>query len=219
MDGDLLITLIFAAIAVFVIFKLRSVLGTRTGLEKKHDPFAPAETRDNVVQLPERRAEPAPSAEPRTPLESGLTSIRRADSSFDPDRFLEGAKAAFEIIVTEYAAGNTEKLEPLLAENVLESFAGAIKQRQEAGHVLDTQIVAIRSAVLKHAELRGREARLTVEIVSQQINAVKDKSTGVVIEGDAKAEETVTDVWTFGRETRSSDPTWLLVETALQDSH
>ncbi len=221
MDGDLLITLIFAAVAVFVIFKLRSVLGTRTGFEKKRDPFAPAETRDardNVVSLPERRPEPAPAADPRTPLDTGLAAIRRADASFDPERFVEGAKAAFEIIVTEYAAGNADKLKPLLAKDVMASFADAIRQREQAGHVLETKIVSIRTPVVRHAELRGREARVTVEIVSQQINVTKDQKSGALIEGDPKVEENVTDVWSFARDTRSGDPNWALAETGSSET-
>src|SRR6185503_8388560 len=111
MDADLLITLIFAAIAVFVILKLRSVLGTRTGFEKKNEPYAPAAERDKVIPLPDRRQQEAPPA-------GDAAAIRRPDPSFDPDRFLDGAKMAFEMIVTSFAKGDEKALEPLLAPNV-----------------------------------------------------------------------------------------------------
>jgi predicted lipid-binding transport protein (Tim44 family) len=219
MDSDLLITLIFAGIALFVILKLRSVLGTRTGFEKKADPFPtaePRESRDNVVTLPDRRSEPVLSGERNTALDGAIAAVRRADPSFDPERFLEGAKMAFEMIVGAYAKGDEKTLEPLLAKDVYDSFAAAIRQRRDAGHTMQTTVVGIRSAAIEAAELRGREARVTVQFVSEQVNHTSDK-TGATIEGDAKAVETVTDVWTFARDTRARDPNWLLVETASPD--
>src|SRR5262249_41128360 len=139
MDSDLLITLIFAAIAVFVILKLRSVLGTRTGFEKKNDPFAPADNRDKVLPLPDRRQQEAPPiGESKPAMDGGVAAIGRADPSFDPDRFLEGAKMAFEMIVTAFAKGDEKALEPLLAPNVFESFAADIRRRREAGETRET---------------------------------------------------------------------------------
>jgi predicted lipid-binding transport protein (Tim44 family) len=217
MDADLLITLIFAAIAVFVILKLRSVLGTRTGFEKKNEPYAPADNRDKVIPLPDRRQpEVPPMGEPKTALDPGSAAIRRADPSFDPDQFVEGAKMAFEMIVTAFAKGDEKTLEPLLAPNVFESFAADIRRRSEAGETRETTVAGIREARIDEARLDGREARVTVLIVSEQINVTRDRE-GNVIDGDPKAAETVSDLWTFARDTRSRDPNWQLVETAAAD--
>jgi len=222
MDSDLLITLIFAAIAVFVILKLRSVLGTRTGFEKKNDPFAaPAERGDKVVPLPDRRQpqQDGPAAtEAKAALENagGLAAIRRADPSFDPDRFVAGAKAAFEMIVTAFAKGDEEELKPLLAPPVFESFAADIRRRRAAGETRETKVVGIRSATIREAKMEGREARVSVDIVSDQINVTRD-SSGAVIDGDAKNPETVSDLWTFSRDTRAKGPEWFLVETAVAE--
>jgi predicted lipid-binding transport protein (Tim44 family) len=217
MDSDLLITLIFAAIAVFVIIKLRSVLGTRTGYEKKRDPFAPAETRDKVVPLPDRRQEaPAPGEARQQPMDGGVAAIRRADPSFDPDRFLDGAKMAFEMIVNAFAKGDEAALQPLLAPNVYESFAADIKRRRDAGETRETTLAAIRSVQLRDARLEGREARVSVVIVSDQTNVIRDRA-GNIVEGDPKTPETVSDHWTFARDTRSRDPNWQLVETAAAE--
>lgn len=217
MDADLLITLIFAAIAVFVILKLRSVLGTRTGFEKKNEPYAPADNRDKVIPLPDRRQpEVPPMGEPKTTLDPGSAAIRRADPSFDPDQFVEGAKMAFEMIVTAFAKGDEKTLEPLLAPNVFESFAADIRRRSEAGETRETTVAGIREARIDEARLDGREARVTVLIVSEQINVTRDRE-GNVIDGDPKAAETVSDLWTFARDTRSRDPNWQLVETAAAD--
>jgi predicted lipid-binding transport protein (Tim44 family) len=217
MDADLLITLIFAAIAVFVILKLRSVLGTRTGFEKKNEPYAPADNRDKVIPLPDRRQpEAPPMGEPKTALDPGSAAIRRADPSFDPDQFVEGAKMAFEMIVTAFAKGDEKTLEPLLAPAVFESFASDIRRRREAGETRETTVAGIRQARIDQARLDGREARVTVLIVSEQINVTRDRE-GKVIDGDPKAAETVSDLWTFARDTRSRDPNWQLVETAAAD--
>lgn len=219
MDSDLLITLIFAAIAVFVIIKLRSVLGTRTGFEKKHDPFAPAENRDRdkVIPLPDRRQQETPAAaEQRQPMDAGVAAIRRADPAFDPDGFLDGAKMAFEMILTAFAKGDEKTLEPLLAPAVYESFAADIRRRREAGETRETTLAGIRSIRLHEARLDGREARVSVVIVSDQVNVTRDRN-GTVIDGDPKATETVSDLWTFARDTRARDPNWQLVETAAAE--
>jgi len=216
MDADLLITLIFAAVAVFVILKLRSVLGTRTGFEKKNEPYAPADNRDKVIPMPDRRQQEAPPLGDAKPMDSGVAAIRRADPSFDADRFLDGAKMAFEMIVTAFAKGDEKALEPLLAPNVFESFAADIRRRREAGETRETTVAGIRSTRLHEARLEGREARVGVVIVSEQINVTRDRA-GNVIDGDAKTAETVSDLWTFARDTRSRDPNWQLVETAAAD--
>lgn len=218
MDADLLITLIFAAIAVFVILKLRSVLGTRTGFEKKNDPFAPAaDNRDKVIPLPDRRQqEQATMGEAKPAMDGGVAAIRRVDPSFDPERFLDGAKMAFEMILTAFAKGDEKTLEPLLAPNVFESFAADIRRRKEAGETRETTLSGIRSARLHEAKLEGREARVTVLIVSEQTNVTRDRA-GNLIDGDPKNPEVVSDLWTFARDTRSRDPNWQLVETAAAD--
>lgn len=219
MDSDLLITLIFAAIAVFVIVKLRSVLGTRTGFEKKNEPYAPVDKRDKVVPLPDRRqqeARPVGDAGLSGPAAEGVAAIRRADPSFDPDAFLNGAKMAFEMIVTAFAKGDEKTLEPLLAPSVFDSFVAEIRRRREAGETRETTLVGIRSVRLHEARMAGREARVTVSIVSDQINVTRDRD-GAVVDGDPKTTETVSDLWTFARDTRSRDPNWQLVETAAGD--
>jgi predicted lipid-binding transport protein (Tim44 family) len=217
MDADLLITLIFAAIAVFVILKLRSVLGTRTGFEKKNEPYAPADNRDKVIPLPDRRQQEAPPmGEAKPAMDGGVAAIRRVDPSFDPERFLDGAKMAFEMILTAFAKGEEKTLEPLLAPTVFESFAADIRRRREAGETRETTLAGIRSARIHEARLDGREARVTVLIVSEQTNVTRDRA-GTVIDGDPKAAETVSDLWTFARDTRTRDPNWQLVETAAAD--
>jgi predicted lipid-binding transport protein (Tim44 family) len=216
----------FAMVAAFLILRLRSVLGRRTGNEnperwtaRKPAPQA-REAADNVARLPDR-SRPAGEAGPvldlpaNSPVEAGVTQIKVADPSFDARGFVEGARGAFEMIVGAYAQGDSATLRPLLADDVYENFAAAIRGRQQAKQTLETTLVGIKSADIVEARMDGRTALVTVKFVSEQINVTRDAS-GTVVEGDPQQIATVTDVWTFSRNTRSRDPNWLLVATSEQ---
>ncbi|HEX2116799.1 MAG TPA: Tim44/TimA family putative adaptor protein [Alphaproteobacteria bacterium] len=217
----------FAMVAAFLILRLRSVLGRRTGNENPErwtarKPTAPArgDTTDNVARLPERPrpvgdAAPTLDLPANSPVQAGLTQIQVADPNFDPQSFVEGARGAFEMIVGAYAQGDTATLRPLLADDVYENFAAAIRSRQQAKQTHETTLVGIKSADIVEARMDGRTALVTVKFVTEQINVTRD-AAGTVVEGDPQHIATVTDVWTFSRNTRSRDPNWLLVATADQ---
>jgi predicted lipid-binding transport protein (Tim44 family) len=213
--------LFFAMVAAFIALRLRSVLGRRTGQERRRTGgFEGARSNgaaDNVVALPDRSgaavevdAGIADLADGR--LKAGLTQIRLADPRFDSRQFVAGARSAFEMIVEAYSAGDKEVLRPLLADDVFNGFAGAIDQRRSAGQTLETQLMAIRSAELVDAELKGSTARIGIRFTSEQVNVIRDGANNVV-EGDPGTAEEVVDIWTFERDTRSPDPNWTLVET------
>lgn len=215
----------FALVAGFLILRLRSVLGRRTGNENRErwtpriptpgQPPASAPDRplpDNVTPLPSRDSVASASS----PLDQALTQIRVADPGFDPKRFAEGARAAFEMIVTAFAQGDTAALRPLLADDVYENFAAAIKGRLEAKQTLETTLIAIKSAEIIEARMEGRTAFVTVKFVSEQVNVTRN-AAGEVVDGDPNRVTAVTDVWTFARNTRASDPNWALVQTS--ESH
>jgi predicted lipid-binding transport protein (Tim44 family) len=213
----------FAMVAAFLILRLRSVLGRRTGNEnperwtaRKPAPQA-REAADNITRLPDRSrpAGEAPTLDlpANSPVEAGLTQIKVADPSFDARSFIERARGAFEMIVGAYAQGDTATLRPLLADDVYENFAAAIRARQQAKQTLETTLVGIKSADVVQARMDGRTAIVTVKFVSEQINVTRD-AEGTVVEGDPQRIAVVTDVWTFSRNTRSRDPNWLLVATA-----
>ncbi|HEX6014891.1 MAG TPA: Tim44/TimA family putative adaptor protein [Geminicoccaceae bacterium] len=217
--------LFFAMVAAFIAFRLRGVLGRKTGHERPRvDPISRrtgARGNDNVVPLPERGPAPPPSPEEAAsampngqgdPAMAGVAAIKRADPGFDLDHFLQGARAAFAMIVEAYAKGDKAALRPLLADEVFAQFSGAIDGRERAGHVLSTELVATSGAELAAAALQGTRARVTVRFTSEQINVTRD-AAGNVVEGDPRQIETIVDVWTFERDTRSRDPNWQLVET------
>jgi len=213
----------FALVAGFLILRLRSVLGRRTGNENrerwsprlpqrappKPAPGTAGSLPDNVTPLPGRE----PVSTGGSPLDAALTQIRLADASFDPQRFSEGAKAAFEMIVTAFAQGDTATLRPLLADDVYENFAAAIKGRQDAKQTLETTLIGIKTAEVIEARMEGRTAYVTVKFVSEQVNVTRN-AAGEVVDGDANRVAAVTDIWTFARNTRASDPNWALVQTS-----
>ncbi len=213
--------LFFAMVAAFIALRLRSVLGRRTGNERRRGgllgPSSSKSNDDNVVTLPERAQaeddEAVIADVSDGAVKNGLTQIRLNDPGFELQHFLTGARAAFEMIVEAFAAGNKDALRPLLADEVYASFASAIDEREEAGHTLETELVSIKSAEIAGAEMLGDRARVTVRFVSDQINITRDEA-GEVIDGNPSYTTEVIDIWSYERDTASDDPNWELVETA-----
>jgi predicted lipid-binding transport protein (Tim44 family) len=219
--------LLFALVAGFLILRLRSVLGRRDGHRpaQRTDPFtgAPAANEDKVVRLPERgeaTVDDAAAAEtgpqPSGSLDAGLTQIRIADPAFDPDEFASGGRIAFELILTAFSSGDTAALKPLLSPEVFSNFAQSIRERQEAGDTLETQLVGIKTAEIVEAYMAGRTAHVTLRFFSQQVRVLRN-ADGEIIEGDPKIITDVVDIWTFARDTRSRDPNWVLVATGTPE--
>lgn len=225
--------LILAVIAGFLVYRLYSVLGRRSGYEQNEDELTGRRTpseRDNVVDLsqarqPEAEAEAgetdAPPSEPLPAsdrsLAAGLTQVQTADPSFDPESFLDGARKAFEMIVMAFAEGRLDSVRPFLGTEVYANFADAVKERERLGEKVETQLVSIKRATLQAAEMRGRDAVVSIEFVTEQVNVVRD-ANGAVVDGDPNAIVTLTDVWTFTRNVRSDDPNWKLVVTRSVDA-
>jgi predicted lipid-binding transport protein (Tim44 family) len=227
-------TLIFGLLAVFVVWKLRSVLGTRTGHEQppvdmyRRRPAEPANDEGPNSQVrgathDATTLEPSPddrrAAWLRHPgieqnVLPGLESIVAADKSFDPKEFIEGAKAAYEMIIMSFAAGNRAALRDLLAKDVYESFVAAIADRESRGDTVDTTFVSIDRAMIDDAQLRGNSAQVTMRFQSKLITATRS-SDGRIVDGNPDKVVDMIDVWTFARETSSRDPNWRLVATEV----
>ncbi|MBS28205.1 MAG: translocase [Alphaproteobacteria bacterium] len=209
-------------VAAFLVFRLRGVLGKRTGHERPpQDPYSgresgpagPREAQDDdkVVALPDRTVEESDIPD-NSPAGDSLKDIQRADSGFSVSDFLDGVRAAFEMIVTSFANGDRETLRPLLSDEVYENFAGAIVDREGKGETMEMTLVGIREADVLEANMDGRVAFVTVKIVTEQIEVVRD-AAGEPVSGDPSKVATVTDIWTFARNTRSRNPNWTLVAT------
>lgn len=212
--------LLLGAIAGFIALRLRAVLGQRTGHEQKRrrPPFAEPDGaakdgdsgEDNVIALPRRDAQTAPD-DPA--LEAALAPLRAADPDFDAAEFINGATAAYEMVVTAFAAGDKDTLRPLLSREVFNDFAGAIDERIKRGETMETTFVGLRSATITETQVNNRIAEVTVKFESELISVTKD-AQGHVIAGHANSVEQVTDIWTFARDTRSRDPNWTLIATS-----
>jgi predicted lipid-binding transport protein (Tim44 family) len=215
--------ILFALVAGFLILRLRSVLGRRDGHQgPAQDPFRPPPAKEpaeaEVVRLPER-GEPVAGAvadHPPGSLQAGLTQIKIADPSFNEDEFLSGAGVAFEMILTAYVAGDSAALKPLLSPEVFANFSRSIEERAAAGDVLETTLVGMRKATIEEAYMAGRMAHVTARFVSEQVTVTRN-AAGEIVEGDPDRVTTVTDLWTFARDTRSPDPNWTLVATGTVD--
>jgi predicted lipid-binding transport protein (Tim44 family) len=208
--------ILFAMVAGFLVLRLRSVLGRRTGNERRRELFVrrakPAPDKLPTLGQPSPIANTAAAGPAETGAE-GVDQIRRADPSFDPARFVEGARAAFELIVTAFAKGDKAALQPLLSAEVFQQFATAIDERIAAKETLETRILGIDSAAIVTGELLGRSAQVMVKLVSHQINVTRAMD-GSIVDGDPEHPIEKTDYWTFARDTRSTDPNWVLVTTS-----
>jgi len=211
--------ILFAMVAAFLVLRLRSVLGRRTGNERRRDLFvrrarpAPDKAPTLGEQQGDGMAPLVPGAVPIDAVAEGLNQIRHAEPSFDPSQFLDGVRVAFEMIVTAFAAGDKAALRPLLSDEVFRQFATAIDERVAAKESLETRILRLDGADIVEAELAGRTAQVTVKLVSHQINVTRAMD-GSIVDGDPEHPIEKTDYWTFARDTRSSDPNWVLVATS-----
>ena len=216
---------LFAMVAAFLVLRLRSVLGKRTGHEQpRQDPMSQrnqdAEAEGNVVEMPSRNRDagfdPLADLDPDDPLTAGIMNIRAADDTFDPGGFADGARGAFEMIVQAFAAGDRDNLQMLLSDDVYENFEAAIDERDEAEETLESTIIGIKSADVIEAGMDRQNAMVTVKFVSEQVNVTRD-SEDRIVDGDPNQVTEITDIWTFSRDTKSRDPNWKLVETRSQN--
>jgi len=229
-------TLIVIGLAIVILFRLRSVLGTRTGNErspidrqKQAEIAKTAKDEDgSVVQMRPRPVEAAPVDDERrarklaaeieqfshgdAKVAEGLKAIADADGTFGPKSFMEGAKAAYEMIVTAFAQGDRATLKNLLDKDVFDGFAGAISAREAAGQKIDFTFVGLPKVDISEAELDKRAAQVTVRFNAEVVSATRDKD-GQLVEGNADQVQSIADEWTFARNPKSRDPNWKLVAT------
>jgi len=205
---------VLAMVAGFLALRLYSVLGKRTGHEH---PLAPVEDHGPPATGP---AFVAPARAPVAIMDSvfedgaaaGVRAIVAAEPSFDVGRFMDGAKAAYRMILEAYWSCNAGELEGLTSPDVRSAFADSIAQRNTSGHVLDNRLVTIEKARIINAELSGRDAKIIVAFTAD-IAAVTRDADGAVIAGSLTDAVPTVDVWTFSRTLKSADPNWILTDT------
>ena len=200
--------ILYAAIATIVCVMLYTVLGKSVGKGPESGLDAEKAIRnftnnDNkVVQLEKLKGPP-----------TGLEAIAAADSNFSPAYFMDGAKAAYSMILEAFAAGDKEQLKSLLTPEVYQVYLGAIEAREADELTQVTDLGRLRKAMIKEAALEGKIARIEVLYESELTSALMDKE-GNVVQGDPDVLSSVSEVWTFERDTKSSDVNWRLSDVA-----
>ena len=212
------VIVILALVALFIGLRLYSVLGERTGHEQQQPILKPADPEARVEAVkPQPTPSPfaaagdagtafLPTAGP------GVRALLAADPTFDVARFLEGAKAAYKMILEAYWKGDLAALRPFVDGHVHDSFASAVEQREKDGLKLDNRLVAIEQVLIAEATLERSIAFVTVRFEAD-IAAVTRNAEGEVVAGSMDDAVQTRDLWTFRRDVSSSDPNWLLIET------
>jgi predicted lipid-binding transport protein (Tim44 family) len=220
-------TVIFALVALFVAYKLRSVLGMRQDSERPPGgllaplrrvpapPTAPVAEPDGAASA----LAPPPAAdrwkgvaESDPAVWSGLDAIAAADRSFSPQAFLSGARIAYDMVVHAFAAGDSATLRNLMTPEAFANFDNAIQSRAAAGQTMTTTVVSIDAATIGEAQLVGPMAQLSVRFTAKLASVTRD-GQGAVVDGSPSAVADHVDLWTFARDIGSRNPNWMLTAT------
>lgn len=217
MSNPLLQLLVLAGIAIFLILRLRNVLGTRDGFEPPQvdDPEKPArrfEVIDGTAE--EFDHDILNHAEAGSPTAEALAGMKQAEPSFGVHDFLGGSKMAYEMILMAFERGDLSEVRDFLAEPVAEAFQSVIDLRKQNGQTVEAQYLGTRDTALVGAEFDPVTglAEVTVRFTGELIAATRD-ADGNVVEGDPKVARKQKDVWTFARAMGQDDPNWQLVAT------
>ncbi len=209
--------IILLVVVVMVFAKLKTLLGTRPEKETEISRESAAKIFDILMQEQNKRQ---PQAENnQTELKADSENLSESEKTllsipgFNRDKFLNGAKKAFEIIVTSFAKGDVATLESLVGKTLLKKFKDIIAHRKEEGISAETDFIGFSEAIITDAKITKNDlAKISVKFVSEQVNILRDKS-GTVLEGDENFIQSITDIWTFERSLNASTPNWLLVST------
>ena len=217
MNSSVIQLLVLAGVAIFLILRLRSVLGTREGYEKP--PLAPSEGPTSrrpdfeVIEGGPDRDITDHVAE-GTAAASALASMKSADPDFSVSEFLDGAKGAYEMILMAFERGDLSEVSGFLSEDVATAFQSVIETRAEQGLTVEADFVGVRETTLTDAAYDDASSlgEVTVKFVGEMTSTVRDAG-GQIVEGSPSEIKRQKDVWTFAREMRSGDPNWQLVAT------
>lgn len=216
MNGPIIELLVLAGIAVFLILKLRNVLGTREGFEKPPVPRS-TEARKPQFEVIEGTVDrdivdhvPDGSADAKA-----LAAMKRVDPTFSVTEFIGGAKGAYEMILTAFEKGDLASVRPFLAEDVYDAFAGVVEAREKQGLTVEAEIIGVGETALQSVDYdpATKEAEITVRYTCEMTYLVRDNA-GDIVEGKPNTIRKQKDTWSFARKMDSTDPNWLLVATS-----
>jgi predicted lipid-binding transport protein (Tim44 family) len=218
MDDTVIQLLVLAGIALFLIIRLKNVLGTRTGFEKPPAVDAPAEPsrvrRDFEVIEGGPDRDITDHVDDGTPSAKALAAMKLAEPGFNVTEFVSGARGAYEMILMAFENGDLAPVQPYLGEDVYEAMLSVVSEREDKGLKVDANFIGVRETQLTEAEFDRdtQDAQITIRFVGEMSSVVRDQEGGV-IEGDPNEIKRSRDVWTFQRVMASDDPNWKLVAT------
>ncbi|MHA6324417.1 Tim44/TimA family putative adaptor protein [Roseivivax sp. CAU 1753] len=218
MNSPILQLLVLAGIAVFLILRLKNVLGSRDGFEKPPEqlrPSAAPDRRDFAVIEGGPDPDIVDHVDEGSDSAKALAEMKKIEPGFSVGEFLGGARGAYEMILMGYEKGEIESLKPFLSDDVYESFAAGVAQREEQGLTVEAEFIGVRETALEEATFHPETklAELTVRYMGELTFAVYDQE-GTLIEGSASKIKRQRDVWTYARRMGSDDPNWQLVATS-----
>lgn len=216
MDSAVIQLLVLAGIAIFLILRLRNVLGTRQGYERPPEPLADSAQGKPVFDVIEGGVDHdiTDHAPVGSSTAQALAAMKKAEPGFHVGEFLGGARQAYEMIVMGFERGELDDLVPLLSRDVFESFDEVVQLREREGLRVEATFVGVREVSLISASFdpEGSEGELTVRLEGELTSVVRNRA-GEIVEGDANAIRQQRDVWTFARKMGSDNPNWRLVAT------
>ncbi|MEL7097432.1 MAG: Tim44/TimA family putative adaptor protein [Pseudomonadota bacterium] len=217
MNSPLIQLLVLAGIAVFLILRLRSVLGTREGFEQPPMPQqgqgrAPAPEFEVIEGGPD--LDIIDHVDEDSDAAKALAEMKRLEPSFHVADFLGGARGAYEMIVMGYERGELSEIQPFLSEEVYESFVDGVAAREDQGLTIEANFIGVREMKLTDATLNPEtnEAEITIRFVAELTSLVRDRA-GDIVEGSDTDVKRQKDTWAFARNMGSDDPNWILVST------
>ena len=209
--------LVLAGIAIFLVLRLKNVLGTREGFEKPplQDAAPPKNSRDFRVIDGGEDTDITDNVDKKSPSAEALARMKKVDADFMVNDFLTGARSAYEMILMAFENGDLKDVESFLDEDVKDAFQQVIDMRAKKKLKVEAEFFGIRELSLKNADFddKSNVAELSVAFTGELSSVVKNKD-GEVVEGDAKQVKRQRDTWTFSRDLSSADPNWLLVATS-----
>lgn len=217
MNSPLIQLLVLAGIAVFLILRLKNVLGTREGFEQ---PPLPRQDVSRAGRPDLEVIDGGPDLDITDHVDEdsdaakALAEMKRLEPSFHVADFLQGARGAYEMIVMGYENGELADIQPLLAEDIYESFVDGVSAREDQGLTIEAQFIGVREMKLVNATLdpETNEAEITIRFVAELTSAVRDQG-GDIVEGSLTEVKRQKDTWAFSRVMGADDPNWLLVST------
>lgn len=216
MNSPLIQLIVLAGIAVFLILRLKSVLGTREGFEKPPEPRKASNTNRPELEVieggPDRDitdyvAEDSPQAK-------ALAMMKKVEPGFSVAEFVQGSRGAYEMIVMGFERGELDELQPFLAEDVFEAFVEVVSVREDKGLSIEAEFIGVRETKVANVEFSEdtRDAEITMRFVGEMTSVVRD-GEGNIVEGSPTEVKRQRDTWVFARKMGSSDPNWTLVAT------